>query len=240
MRKARELLAFLAVHPDGATAEAISEALWPGAGPGQATAQRNLALRKAREMLRGATGVTAAMWILHADGRYSLDPARISTDLAQFTAALDQARHAATDEDKLAASREAAGLYHGELAEGAAWEWAEPYAETARRRVLDAWTTIADILAPGDPGQALAALESALGHDPYNEYLYQKIMRLQAAAGRPEAVRRTLSLLEARLAELGITPGTQTRQVAAALLGASTPSSSRPPPAAPGARSATR
>ncbi len=44
-------------------------------------------------------------------------------------------------------------------------------------------------------------------------------MRLQAAAGHPEAVRRTLSLLEARLTDLGITPGTQTRHVAASLLG---------------------
>lgn len=44
-------------------------------------------------------------------------------------------------------------------------------------------------------------------------------MRLQAAAGRPEAVRRTLSLLEARLTDLGITSGAQTRQVAASLLG---------------------
>jgi hypothetical protein len=45
-------------------------------------------------------------------------------------------------------------------------------------------------------------------------------MRLQADAGHPDAVRRTLSLLETRLTELGITPGTQTRQVAASLLGA--------------------
>jgi hypothetical protein len=56
-----------------------------------------------------------------------------------------------------------AGLYHGELAEGAGCEWAE----TARRRALDAWTTIAGILQARDPGQALAALETALSHDPY-------------------------------------------------------------------------
>ena len=81
-----------------------------------------------------------------------------------------------------------------------------------------------------DPGTlTLAALDTALAHDPYNEYLYQKIMRLQAAAGQPEAVRRTLRLLETRLAELGITPAAQTRQVAATLLG------TRPPdPAAVG------
>jgi DNA-binding SARP family transcriptional activator len=171
-------------------------------------------------MLRTATGLTTPMWILHASGRYRLDPALISTDLWQFTAALDQARRAATDQARPAACQEAAGLYHGELAEGEGYEWAEPYAETARRRALDAWTTIASILQPRNPGQALAALETALSHDPYNEYLYQKIMRLQAAVGRPEAVRRTLSPLEARLAELGITPGAQTRQVAASLLAA--------------------
>ena len=44
-------------------------------------------------------------------------------------------------------------------------------------------------------------------------------MRIQAAAGRPDAVRRTLRLLETRLTELGLTPAAQTRQAAATLLG---------------------
>ena len=227
LRKARELMAFLAVHPDGASGEAISEALWPESDTSHATSQRNLALRKARSMLRTATGLAEPMWILHASGRYRLDPALITADLWQFSGALDEARDADGDEARLAACRKAAGLYHGELAEGEGYDWTEPYAETARRRALDAWTTIAGILQPRDPDQALAALESALGHDPYNEFLYQQIMRLQAAAGRPEAVRRTLSLLEARLTDLGITPGAQTRQVAASLLG------TRPGPAPP-------
>ena len=222
MRKARELLAFLAVHPEGASAEAIAEALWPEADPGRAAAQRNLALRKAREMLRTEAGLPAPMWIINASGRYRLDPALIGTDLQAFGEALEQARNASGGA-RLAACRTAVALYLGELAEGTGYEWAEPYAETARRRALDAWTTIAEILQPADPDQALSALETALGHDPYNEYLYVRIMRLQAAAGRPEAVRRTLALLESRLTELGITPGTQTRQAAAALLGAAGP-----------------
>jgi hypothetical protein len=95
--------------------------------------------------------------------------------------------------------------------------------------MLDAWTAIAAILAPRDPGQALAALESALGHDPYNEFLYQKIMGLQAAAGQPEAARRTLSLLEARLTDLGLAPSAQTRHTAASLLGSPGPPSAPPP-----------
>ena len=222
LRKARELLAFLAVHPDGASGEAISEALWPGSDPGRAAGQRNLALRKAREMLRTAAALPAPMWILNASGRYRLDPALTGTDLQAFSDALEEARNASGDA-RLAACRRAVALYRGELAEGTGYEWAEPYAEAARRRALDAWTTIAEILQPRDPDQALSALETALGHDPYNEYLYVRIMRLQAAAGRPETVRRTLALLESKLTDLGVTPSSQTRRAAAALLAAAAP-----------------
>ena len=216
LRKARELLAFLAIHPAGVTGEAISEALWPEAPPGHGARQRTLALRKLRDLLRGATGLTEPMFVVLAAARYCLDPALITTDIAGFQAALDTARHAPDDTTRLAAYQEAAALYRGPLAEAAGYEWAEPYAETARRRALDTWTTIAEILEPADPDQALAALDTALNHAPYNEYLYQRIMRLQAAAGRPEAVRRTLALLGTRLAELGVTPGAQTRQAASA------------------------
>ena len=214
LRKARELLAFLAVHPAGATPDAISEALWPETPPSHGTAQRALALRKARTLLRAAAGLTEPMLIVLAAGRYRLDPATISTDIADFQAALEQARLAPDDRACLAACQKAAALYRGPLADGAGYDWAEPYAETARRRALDAWTRIAEILEPASPGQALAALETALGHDPYNEYLYQKIMRLQAAAGRPDAARRTMQLLETRLAELGLSPDPATQQAA--------------------------
>ena len=223
LRKARELAAFLAVHPDGVTGEAISEALWPESPPGHGASRRNLALRKLRDLLRAAAGLTEPMLITLAAGRYRLDPAFVSTDVADFQAALETARHAGNDPARLAACQQAAALYRGPLADGAGYEWAEPYAETARRRALDAWTRIAELLEPAGPDQALAALETALGHDPFNEYLYQRIMRLQAAAGRPDAVRRTLRLLETRLSELGVTPGPQTRQAAAALLGMPVP-----------------
>ena len=225
LRKARELLAFLTVHgADGATGEAISEALWPGAPPGHGTRQRTIALRKARELLRAATGLTTPMWITLTAGRYRLDPALTGTDLWQFQAALEAARTAGDDQARLAALRQAVACYRGPLADGAGYDWAEPYAETARRRALDAWARIAEILQPSDPEQALAALEAALTHDPYNEYVYQQIMRLQAAAGRPNAVRRTLALLETRLGELEATPAASTRRLAAALLGTAEPS----------------
>ena len=234
LRKARELLAFLTVHgAGGATGEAISEALWPGAPPGHGTRQRNIALRKARELLRTATGLTTPMWITLTADRYRLDPALTGTDLWRFQAALEAARTAGDDQARLAALRQAVACYRGPLADGAGYDWAEPYAETARRRALDAWARIAEILQPSDPEQALAALEAALTHDPYNEYNYQQIMRLQAAAGRADAVRRTLALLEARLGELDLTPGASTRQLAAAFLGTGEPPRSGSLPAQP-------
>jgi hypothetical protein len=62
-----------------------------------------------------------------------------------------------------------------------------------------------------------------------------RIMRLQAAAGRPEAVRRTLALLESKLTDLGLTPNSQTRQAAVALLAAAPAPGQQPRPAS-GAR----
>jgi hypothetical protein len=47
---------------------------------------------------------------------------------------------------------------------------------------------------------------------------------------QPGAVRRTLRLLETRLSEVGVTPGAQTRQVAAALLGLPAPPPRGPQP----------
>ena len=219
-RKARELLAFLAVRGDGgATGEEISEALWPGAPARHGTRQRHIALWKARELLRGATGLTEPMWITLTAGRYRLDPALIDADLQRFQSALETARTAGDDQARLAALRQAVACYRGALADGAGYDWAEPYAETSRRRALDAWARIAGILQPADPEQALTALETALTHDPYNEYTYQQIMRLQAAQGRPDAVRRTLTLLTARLADLHAEPVASTRQLAVSLLG---------------------
>jgi two-component SAPR family response regulator len=112
------------------------------------------------------------MLVVLAAERYRLDPGLIATDVADFQAALKAVRHAPDDAGRLAALKDAAALYRGPLAEGAGYDWAEPYAETARRRALDTWTAIAELLEPADPGQALATLETALGHDPYNEYLY--------------------------------------------------------------------
>jgi DNA-binding SARP family transcriptional activator len=212
LRKARELLAYLAVNPQGATGEGIGEALWPESSSRYAASQRHLAIRKARQMLRTATGLSAPMFIVLAAERYRLDPSLIEVDLWQFDAALGRARDAASGQEQLAALRQAISLYQGPLSDGAAYEWAERHAEPARRRAVDALARAADILQTGDPEQALDTLEAALTHHPYNEALYQKIMRIQGRLGRPDAARRTLALLKSRLSAIGLAPSAETRQ----------------------------
>ena len=179
--------------PTAPAGEAISEALCPDADPGQAAGQRNLALRKARDMLRTAAGLPAPLWILNAAGRYRLDPALISTDLQAFSAALEQARNASGDgpAGRLPARRSRCTAASSPRAPDTTGP-----SRTPRPPAAAPWTPgppSRRSSQPADPDQALSALETALAHDPYNEYLYQQIMRLQAAAGRPEAVRRTLA-----------------------------------------------
>lgn len=229
-RKARELLAFLAVcGPQGASSDAVTEALWPEATSGHGARQRNTALRKARDLLRAHVGAASEMWILFAGDRYRLDQDLITVDLWEFRAALDAARDASGDGGRLAAYRRATGLYRGPLCEGAGYEWAEQYAEAARRSVLDAWTRTAELLQDTDPEQALAALESAAANDPHNEDTYLQIMRLQAAAGRADAARRTYQLMLTRLRELDLTgPRPAIRLAAAGLLGETGPQPGSP------------
>jgi len=89
-------------------------------------------------------------------------------------------------------------------------------ATTYRHQILSVYARIAEILEADQPDQAVAALEQAIEYDPVNEELYQRIMRIHGRRHRPDAVRRTLRLLENRLAELGEAgPSEATLRVAA-------------------------
>ena len=250
--KVRDLLALLAVHPDGLTADQVVEALWPDAAPGRASRRLSPMLALTRRVLRdtahlehpgqdgvhgnGADPAGSVDLIPLVDGRYRLHPVLIDTEHRRFTAALTAAADARRDGDETAhrvALQAVGDLYRGEPLDGVTYTWAEPVRETLRRQATDALAALADSLTPaGDPGagpadkipgsadpaEALAALERALEVDPYNEELYRRIMRVRAAAGRRDAVRRTLRLLEARLVDLDTDPDPATLALAADLM----------------------
>ena len=277
--KVRDLLALLAVHPDGLSTDQVGEALWPATEPRRAAHRLSTTLSLAREFLRNAAaqapepddpghdgavppgghgnpdsrdegrdggegdGDGAKLNLVPLlDGRYQLHPQLIDTEYRRFTAAVAAAGEATRAGDELgrrAALQTVADLYRGEILTGLDYSWAEPIRERTRRQASDCLAALADLLTPlapprlpappagpragavdapagastavldptaeqvtaGDAVEALTALERAIEVDPYDEGLYRRIMRLYAAAGRRDAIRRTLRLLEARLAD---------------------------------------
>lgn len=212
--KARELLAFLLLHPRGASLDIIVDALWPDAEPVRGVERFRTVLGNLRTTLRDAADLDGAAVVDHLGERYQADPDLIDCDVWRFQAALTDLTNAADDQAAAAALERAAAAYSGDLADGTFYEWAEPAREDLRRRAVDAASRLADLRhASGDSEGALAAVEVAVGIDPYTEELYRRIMRLQADLGRLDAVRRTYRLLETRLADLDVEPDDATEEL---------------------------
>jgi DNA-binding SARP family transcriptional activator len=219
-RSSRELLAFLALFPDGASGEKVIAALWPDHTADSARTALQTALRSLRVALRTATGAPGPMFITYGAGRYRIDSNLIDIDLWSFQSALASADQALRARDQAAARdalARAGGCYRGPLAEDASYEWIESYREQIRRQAVDALTRLAGMHEPAESEHALAILDRALAHDPVNEQLHQRIMKIQARLGHADAIHRTLSLLETRLGALGMTPSQDTYAVAAEL-----------------------
>lgn len=215
--RTRELLVFLAVHPDGATREALLAALWPDNPPDKTTNAMNTALSRLRRALAQATGGTLTDLAEIGDGRYQLDPALVEVDYWRFDRAITAHRAAATEQARVDAYRDVVNTYAGPLAEGMSTEWIESAREATRRDALDAVAALARALVDTDPHHTLDLLETARAFDPHNELLYRDIMRLQQRLGRLDAIPRTLTLLTTRLAELDDQPTEHTINLATQL-----------------------
>ncbi|NUT46332.1 MAG: transcriptional regulator [Saccharothrix sp.] len=210
----RELLVFLALHPDGASREALTSALWPTSPAGRTTNALNTSLSRLRHALTTATDGTLTDIVLTDGGRYRLDPDLVVVDYRSFADAVTARRTATTDQQRIAANRHVVDSYRGPLADGMSTEWIETAREAIRRDAIDAVAALARALADHDPQQTMALLEIARAFDPYNELIYRDIMRLQERLGQPDAIPRTLTLLTARLAEIDDRPTPQTIDLA--------------------------
>ena len=217
-RKAAELLVYLAVHRDGATSEAILEALWPDTSIERAAPILHAATANIRKILRDATGVPEAAFVVRVGDQLRIDAHMVDADLWRFQAELASAAGASDDEARSASLHAAAQLWRGDLADGIDAVWIEEFRETLRRDGVDTLARLAQLSERETPEQALAFLERAISIDRYQEPLYRRIMRIQAGLGRPDAVRRTYQLLESRLTELEAEPDEATAQLLHQLL----------------------
>ena len=217
-RITRELLTYLALHPAGITREQGIDALMPDRDLDAGTTMFHTAINNTRKVLRTLTGTREPMFVIHAEGRYRLDPTLIDADLWQLQSLLEHAQRTKTDTDRIETLARVPDLYTGEFAEDLTFEWAEAERERLRRNATDALAYLAHLTQNDHPEQALAALEQAIDHDPYAEPLYQAVMRTQARLGHTDAVRRSYQLLKNRLADLDTEPTEPTHRLLLDLL----------------------
>ncbi|MGW5520684.1 bacterial transcriptional activator domain-containing protein, partial [Nocardia africana] len=91
--------------------------------------------------------------------------------------------------------------------------WIEPMREATRRDALNALGWLASHTVTTDPRTTLNMLETAAETDPYNEALWQDILRLHAKLGEYDALTRTYTLLSRKLTEIDATPSRETQQL---------------------------
>jgi DNA-binding SARP family transcriptional activator len=210
---ARELLAYFLLRPQGATLEAAVDALWPDADQQTGSDRFWTALGNLRSRIRGATG--AEHPLIERDGEvYRVEDGVFDVDVWRCQAALADARRSSDDGALVEALERAAASYGGEPLEGCYYQWAEPAREELRRRALDALVRLAELRAGrGDREGALAAIEQAIGVDPYAEGLYRRAITLLGQLDRGDVARQLFRQLAARLQDLDVDPEDRTLAV---------------------------
>ena len=132
---AYELLAWYALHPEGARAEAAIDALWPDASPQRGRERFWTALGNLRSRLRGP-GSGGTEILVKVGEHYRPDATVLDIDLWRFESALVDAAEASEPSDVVAALRSASAAYGGDFSPSDGL-WVEPVREDLHRRALD-------------------------------------------------------------------------------------------------------
>jgi DNA-binding SARP family transcriptional activator len=213
----RDIVVYLALHPDGVRRETLTAALWPDAPRDRPYNSLHTTLSQMRRAVRKATDNTVDSLTVNKGGYYALHPDVVDVDLWQMYDALHARRHAPSEQELAAALHQIVRLYRGELAEAVAGEWIDAPREALRRDVLDALAELTRIVREGNPERALELLEQARHLDPHSEAIYRDILRTQARLGYQDAIPRTLALLRTALAEVDARPTADTLALAASM-----------------------
>jgi DNA-binding SARP family transcriptional activator len=215
--QALELLVHLIAHDGAASRELILDDAMAAAPHRKAPHRLNTYVYNLRRILRLTGG--EATYVDRSHQRFWLNTDAIGVDLWRMRDAVAEAQAAIDPDTRVAALRRAVDAYRGPLADGCDYEWIAPYREAVLQQAIDAHVALADALA-GQPMDALAVLEKAIGHAPYAEPLYVKAMRIHADLGHTDAIRTLRRALTRRLAETDAEPADETITLADQLVSA--------------------
>jgi DNA-binding SARP family transcriptional activator len=190
--------------------DVLAEALWSERLPADPTANIEVLVSRARRALGDPS------LILTVPGGYAFaGQARCLIDAEEFAAAVragGEELAARRPVLALRCFREALDRWEGQpLAEDAYADWAQDYRRTLVRVHLEALEgAAAAALAAGQPGEAVAAAEQAVGLEPLREASQLLLVEALAASGDQAAALAAFAAFRQRLAaELGLDPSPQ-------------------------------
>jgi len=214
-QKVGALLAMLAFYPrQRHTREKLIDSLWPDADMTAARNRLSQALVWLRPQLepddiaRGSVLIADRLTI-------GLNPQAFTTDVADFTAAIDEASRTQDQDRRRDVLTRAVGLYRDELLSGYYSDWIF----NERQRLLNAYVqALRDLASISETDREI---ESALGFarravdaDPLQEEAHGDVIRLLAAAGQAAAAMRQYQELKSILdKELGLEPSAAVRSL---------------------------
>ncbi len=203
-----EMIAFLALHPAGATRDELTEALWPGQDPKRTQPRLYQSVSDARRAFGNA--------LVRERERYRLDRAAVSIDLDQ----LHQLLATTGDPGERHAQEEALSLWRGRPLAGSDYLWAEGFIHELHAALLDLLCRVgAGRLNADDPRGALQAAERAISLDNLHEPSWCLALEADYALGIYSAVTKRYEALAHLLDEqLGLQPSHDTRMLYRELL----------------------
>jgi DNA-binding SARP family transcriptional activator len=207
-----QVLVFLAVHRQGASAVQLVEAIWPGLAAHTVTGRLYTTVSELRTTLQAACDGPV---VERVGDRYRLIPDRLMVDLWQLRDSVHHAATAVAAVQGATAWRAVIDRYTGELAAGHDWPWLAGPREATRRQVIDAYAALAAV--EPDPQAALRLLQDAIRVDLFNEDLHRRAVHALSAVGDYQAAVVLLDGYTQRLADVHLEVGEDLRQIAAAL-----------------------
>lgn len=202
----RELIAYLALHPNGATRDQLLEALWPNSDPKRSRPRLWQSTAESRRILGDA--------FVHGGGsRYRLDRDRVWIDMDEFARLVDA-------RDDLDALDRALALWRGEPLDGTDYVWADSHLRQLRGAQIDLLVRVGVArLEADDAHGALEAAERGLAIDKLHEPCWRLALQAEAALGLRDAVGRRYEQLSTLLdTQLGLRPEPATTAIYRQLL----------------------
>lgn len=196
-----QILAYLAVHADGASPAELIRACWPGVRPASITQRLHTTISDLRKQLQPELGSNP---VNRHDTRYQLNTAAIDTDLWQWRTAVAAAGCAIETAARIQACHAVVRRYTGEFAAGQDWPWLTPVREALRRDVIDAYVVLVEHEPP--PG-AVRLLQTAITIAPDNEDLQLRAAEALRRTGDHDGANSLLASFRRRVARTTNTPG---------------------------------